>query len=152
MVTPISWCLSVFSTACVKPRNWCQCARKLRIYLVKDARAIFLKLLTCLSQWSQLPKTMKECEFLNKKETSLSYFWTVRPRIYNSMQTWFKTTRNALAVMGHFSSATLDLRSSVGYSNWHQVLFDVDMSQWDEALLCQSLCKSCLRAVIHLKN
>lgn len=61
-------------------------------------------------------------------QNTLSYFWTVSLRIYNSMQNWLKTTRNALAVMAHFFSTTLFLSSSVSFLSCLK-LFDIDMSK-----------------------
>lgn len=84
-------------------------------------------------------------------QNTLSYFWTVSLRIYNSMQNWLKTTRNALAVMAHFFSATLFLSSSISFLSCLK-LFDIDTSKWDEVLACQSLYKQDLRAVSDLKN
>lgn len=154
MVISVSWCVSVFCTACVKPSSWYQCAWTCRICLVNDldAAATFLKLLTCLSQWSQLPKTMKECEFLNKCKPICHIFGLSDPEFTIPCRGGSKLPRNALAVMAHFSSAALALRSSTDSQNWLQVWFDVDMRECDEAPLCQSLCKSHLGAVTHLMN
>lgn len=112
----------------------------------------FLKLLTCLSQWSQLPKNMKECKFLNKCRTIYHIFGLSDSEFTIPRRIGSKIPRKALAVMAHFFNATLVLSSSVSFLSWLQVLFDIDISKWAHVPLCQSLYKANLRAVIDLKN
>lgn len=100
-----------------------------------------VKILTCSSQWNQLPKNMKECKFLHKCRTIYHIFGLSVSEFTIPCRIGSKLHRNALAVMAHFFSATLVLSSSVSFLSRLQVFFDIDMSKWDEVLLCQSLYK-----------